>query len=293
MNTGGNLQAEPAAFLVQQIGDDPRSLRRIHQYYLPVFSWLQGMLSEKTGEDALIVGISGQQGCGKSTLCHHICELFKNIGSRVVTFSIDDFYLTNKQQQEVARKNPGNPYLQLRGYPGTHDIELAVETLNAARGLKKGDRMLLSRYDKSAFAGQGDRFQQARWPEITGPVDLILFEGWMLGFSSNPELITNDKNMLQINDIIKKYTEWDELLDAFLHLDSDRLENVIKWRIEAEMNMKAAGQSGMSPDESEAYVRLFIPCYEAYLPRLRNEPPVRHPYLRLELAPDRLPRQYV
>lgn len=293
MTAGNNLQADPAAFLVQQIGDDPRSLRRIHQYYLPVFAWLQGILSEKNKEDALIVGISGQQGCGKSTLCRHICELFKNIGKGVATFSIDDFYLSNKQQQGVARKYPGNPYLQPRGYPGTHDIDLAVRTLVAARGLKKGERMLLPRYDKSAFAGQGDRYRKARWPEITGPVDLILFEGWMLGFSSKPELTKNNRNMLQINDFLKKYGVWNDLLDAFLHLDSDRLENVIKWRVEAEMNMKAAGQSGMTQAETEAYTRLFIPCYEIYVPRLRVQPPVRHPYLRLELSVDRLPTQSV
>ena len=57
------------------------------------------------------------------------------------------------------------------------------------------------------------------------------------------------------------------------------------------MNMKAAGKSGMSQVETEAYARLFLPCYKVYLPWLRNQPPVRDQYLRLELSPDRLPNK--
>lgn len=36
------------------------------------------------------------------------------------------------------------------------------------------------RYDKSAFQGQGDRADPATWPAVEGPVDVVLFEGWML-----------------------------------------------------------------------------------------------------------------
>jgi D-glycerate 3-kinase len=39
------------------------------------------------------------------------------------------------------------------------------------------------RYDKSAFGGQGDTAGKENWPVVTGPLDIILFEGWMLGFS--------------------------------------------------------------------------------------------------------------
>jgi len=283
------MNTESTAFLQHQIGNDAHSLRRIHDYYLPVFDWLRGLVAENESDTALIVGINGQQGCGKSTLCHYLCELFRINGRQAITISVDDFYLTHDQQVELAAKNPANPYLQPRGYPGTHDIDLAVDTLTATAGLENGERMLLPRYDKSAFAGQGDRFSQDLWTEITGPVDLILFEGWMLGFSGIPGIESDDENMLQINKLLGKYSRWDELLDAFLHLDSDRLENVIDWRVEAEMNMKAEGKSGMSSDEVEAYARLFLPCYEIYLPRLRTHPPVKERYRRLELLPDRLP----
>jgi D-glycerate 3-kinase len=38
------------------------------------------------------------------------------------------------------------------------------------------------RYDKSAFQGKGDRADESTWPSVEGPLDLVLFEGWMLGF---------------------------------------------------------------------------------------------------------------
>jgi D-glycerate 3-kinase len=288
MNSGSNLQAE-SALLEGEFGTDKNSQQRIHDYYLPVYQWLNDLLVAKNSESALIVGINGQQGCGKSTLCHHLCELFKLGGRKAVTISVDDFYLTNSEQKSIAEKHAGNCYLQPRGYPGTHDLALAIDSLTAAKRLKQGEQMHLPRYDKSAFSGQGDRFPPELWSEITGPVDLILFEGWMLGYSSKPDLSSSDKNMLQINEILNKYGAWNELLDAFIHLDSDRIDNVVSWRVEAEMNMKATGKGGMSREEVEAYVRLFLPCYEVYLPWLRANPPVQDHHLRIQLAQDRLP----
>ena len=38
------------------------------------------------------------------------------------------------------------------------------------------------RYDKSAFGGLGDRADPAAWPVAAPPVDIVLLEGWMLGF---------------------------------------------------------------------------------------------------------------
>ena len=40
------------------------------------------------------------------------------------------------------------------------------------------------RYDKSAFSGQGDRADPSTWPHVEAPVDVVLFEGWMLGFAA-------------------------------------------------------------------------------------------------------------
>jgi hypothetical protein len=44
-----------------------------------------------------------------------------------------------------------------------------------------------SRYDKSLNEGRGDRADPSTWPKVNGPVDIVLFEGWMSGFSPLPE----------------------------------------------------------------------------------------------------------
>jgi len=47
-------------------------------------------------------------------------------------------------------------------------------------------RTWLCRYDKSKNEGRGDRADASRWPEVKGPVDIVLFEGWMSGFAPLP-----------------------------------------------------------------------------------------------------------
>lgn len=46
--------------------------------------------------------------------------------------------------------------------------------------------MRIPAYDKSAHAGQGDRAEDASWEvvnqESEGTVDVVLFEGWCVGF---------------------------------------------------------------------------------------------------------------
>lgn len=74
----------------------------------------------------LFIGISGSQGSGKTTLNR---ELVKTLSSSpynlsIVNISLDDLYLTNKEQNELAKMNIGNELLKYRGSPGTHDVKL-------------------------------------------------------------------------------------------------------------------------------------------------------------------------
>ena len=46
--------------------------------------------------------------------------------------------------------------------------------------------IFLPRSDKSAYGGWGDRASVAQWPSVQGPPDVVLFEGWMLGFAVLP-----------------------------------------------------------------------------------------------------------
>ena len=71
----------------------------------------------------------------------------------------------------------------MRGQAGTHDITLAHETLKQLKAAtSKASHVGLVRYDKSAHEGRGDRAPASKWQQVKGKVDVVLFEGWMLGF---------------------------------------------------------------------------------------------------------------
>lgn len=73
-----------------------------------------------------IIGLSGCQGSGKSTLASNLgTKLNSEHGFRVAEVSLDDFYLTRSQQQELSSAHLQNPLLRQRGQPGTHDVQLA------------------------------------------------------------------------------------------------------------------------------------------------------------------------
>lgn len=90
----------------------------------------------------------------------------------------------------VVQDNASNRLLQVRGNAGTHDLQLGTRTLEALRSAGGGDdngsRVAVPRYDKSQNGGRGDRADPTRWPHVQGPLDIVLFEGWMLGFRPQP-----------------------------------------------------------------------------------------------------------
>jgi pantothenate kinase-related protein Tda10 len=69
---------------------------------------------------------------------------------------------------------------QYRGNAATHDMALGTRTLQELTSAQGAVRV--PRYDKSQFGGRGDRAAEEGWPQLEGPLDVVLFEGWMAGF---------------------------------------------------------------------------------------------------------------
>lgn len=80
------------------------------------------------------LGISAPQGCGKSTLVEQLEQLLAWLGTTAASVSIDDFYLTNAEQNALAAANPDNRLLALRGNAGSHDLKLGREALQQLKG---------------------------------------------------------------------------------------------------------------------------------------------------------------
>ncbi len=196
---------------------------------------------------------------------------------------MDDFYLTNSDQKRLASLSK-NPYLKQRGYPGTHDLPLGLTTLNK---LKNAEPCALPVYDKSKYQGQGDRADESSWPLIDAPQEIVILEGWMLGFV--PQTKVKDSHLNEINEYLKDYEVWLNFINLFIILTPKKINYVIDWRVEAEKNRSKQGQESMSEEEAYSYIKNFIPAYELYSSSLKSRASQFSKCLTFEIGENRLP----
>jgi len=229
----------------------------------------------------LTVGINGCQGIGKTTLVSNLAKLLEPL--KTVYFSLDDIYLPMLNQKELSESHPSNPLLAYRGNAGTHSVDLAFKTLDSListhqryfeevqEGQNQGESLKsvkLPRYDKSAFQGKGDRVPEELWPEVSPPYDIILFEGWMLGFvhEPNPENL-HDPHLKILNEFLKSYEPLYSYFSAFIQLKTQDLNTIYDWRLQAEKEMKKikGEEAGMTDNQVRDFVDRFMPGYRQYL----------------------------
>jgi D-glycerate 3-kinase len=252
-----------ARALEQALGGDDR---RIHHLYLPVlfFCAAQVRLAPRR---PVFIGLQAPQGAGKTTLVTHLLESLPELNLRGAGISIDDFYLTRGEQQRLTDANPDNPFYAHRGYPGTHDVDLGVATLDALGRLgpnTHGESVRVPVYDKSAHQGRGDRAPESAWRIVSGPLDLVIVEGWMLGFTPVAESALTDPMLALPNRALAAYDAWHARLDAFVSLRAIDPMSVINWRIDAEEEMKTRGKPGMTREQASDFIHRFLPAYQTY-----------------------------
>ena len=237
---------------------------RVNDLYLPIYDYINTKTAEKR---PLYIGISAPQGCGKTTLTNYLSLLFQRENKKCVVMSLDDYYLTGAEQEILAKQYSHNPLLQYRGNAGTHDVNLIMNTLEKLS--MKDQKVLIPRYDKSLRNGRGDRAPMDKWEIVnsSNDVDIVLFEGWMLGFQAIESKII-DANMREINDLLKQYQPLHFLFDSWIVLALDDINTVYKWRLQAEIMMRNAGKPGLSDNEVKDFVDRFMPAYKQYLPTL-------------------------
>lgn len=198
---------------------------------------------------------------GKTTLTTALHHLFKMDNKNCEILSLDDFYLTAGDQSKVAEQHPNNPLLQYRGNAGTHDLPLLEKTLQIlgatfTEGESSNDidagssahQRLIPRYDKSLEGGRGDRAPVEAWSVVNDTPDVILLEGWMLGFVPlhGDRHATLSADMQDVNTKLQSYTKIHCLMDAWVVIDAEHISYVYKWRQEAETQMAQRGKPAMS-----------------------------------------------
>ena len=94
-------------------------------------------------------------------------------------------------------------------------------------------------FDKSLFRGEGDRAPPSRSTVVHAPVDVVLLEGWMLGFQPlDPAVLAEGYARAQVgaaaeeryflrfslasltetNEALRPYDEWWRALDTFIQV---------------------------------------------------------------------------
>ena len=107
----------------QEIKSEPfyNKLGQLKNFYLPICEKIyQDFMKTK---QIKIIGLTGGQGAGKSTITQ-IIKLILNYkyNLKVVFFSIDDFYKTLKERTQLSENS--HTLFKVRGVPGTHDTKL-------------------------------------------------------------------------------------------------------------------------------------------------------------------------
>lgn len=255
-----------------------------------IAKFIEDVLASSKAERPLIIGLNGPQGSGKTTATTAAVKLLCEVKNRRgITISIDDFYLTRAEQVALALAHAQNPYLQQRGYPGTHDIRLGSATLGKLKTINTLKHpVALPRYDKSLHGGEGDRLPEADWSAVTAPLDFVIIEGWCVGFIPVDDSRIADPHLRKINQLLSHYAEWHTFFDAFIQFKAQDIRDTVRWRVEAEQNMRALGKSGMSDERIRAYIERFLPAYNLYLPGLETNPPVVSLRLVIEMTRNRI-----
>ncbi|KAI0560957.1 Phosphoribulokinase/uridine kinase [Gracilaria domingensis] len=237
---------------------------RVYQYYLPVYFWVLRELDRHNEFVAtsgarprpFILGFCCPQGGGKTTMTTFMETLLRAAGKTVQIASLDDFYVTNAEQRQIAAKYPDNRLMQYRGMPGTHDLELLNTTLDA---LRRGQDVSIPRYDKTAFNGRGDRAPESDWKHISETTDVVLFEGWCLGFEPVPYTQLNDQDLSVVNDALHEFVHMYKRFDGMFIIEIGNMDWVFDWRLQAERGTRASGRPGLSDDQVRDFGEAAIP----------------------------------
>jgi len=212
-------------------------LKTVKQYYQPLATRLANYSRRTRG--CKIIGMQGCQGSGKSTLADFLRILLQlKYGLKVAVLSLDDFYLNPEERKSLAENV--HPLMVTRGVPGTHDITLALETIDKLKKLNTHNSLALPRFDKAT----DKRATPENWPTVSGPVDLILLEGWCIGATAQTQVeLSPALNKLEseedhkgqwrqyVNTCLKQeYQTLFMLIDRLLVIQAPNFSCVYQWR---------------------------------------------------------------
>ena len=259
----------------------------LRSMYVPLAAWLE-RARERAGR-AIVVGLSGAQGSGKSTVCVLLgAVLREGFGARAAVLSVDDLYLTHAERERLGREV--HPLFATRGPPGTHDPALGVETIERLLAQGPGQCTALPSFDKAI----DDRRPRRAWPVHEGSADYVLFEGWCVGArAQSAAALALPVNALEREEDAKRrwreavntalagpYRALFDRIDVQIMLRIEGMERVHEWRrLQEEKLRERVAREGTSDAPSRvmsnAELDRFIAHYERITQHLLEDMPER------------------
>jgi D-glycerate 3-kinase len=246
--------------------------------------WVYRPLATRIGtlaanQPGLVVGLCGSQGSGKSTGAALLQILLDEARFKTAVLSIDDLYLPKEDRKKLAEEV--DPLLITRGPPGTHDVTLGEDLLDALPGPQV---TAIPRFDKA----RDTRADPDEWDHFEGPADIILFEGWCVGARPEPPgaLVRPINELERIFDpdcrwrryvnaqLAGPYQNLFARLSFLVLLQAPSFEVVARWRKEQEAKLRArvGNSAGVMTD---AQIDRFVQYYERLTRFILAEMPLR------------------
>tara|TARA_A100001011_G_scaffold353980_2_gene396023 strand:- start:524 stop:1441 length:918 start_codon:yes stop_codon:yes gene_type:complete len=239
---------------------------QFNNFYIPITNNIYKNFKKK--KDTLVIGLSGGQGSGKSTIAKILKLIIKlRFNLNIINFSIDDYYKTLKDRKKMSKKF--NQLFLTRGVPGTHDTKLLLSHL---KKFKRGkfNRIKIPQFDKS----KDDRIKKTKWKSVSKKQDIIIFEGWCIGAKAQkknnlkkPINILEKKSDINLtwrtkvnNELKVKYNKIFKLIDLMIFLKVPSFKYVYKWRLLQEKKLKARSKGKKTMNNIQ--IKKFIMFYE-------------------------------
>ncbi|MBF0211369.1 MAG: phosphoribulokinase [Desulfamplus sp.] len=257
----------------------------VDDVYLPLSAWIAKKSQDREG--AVVVGINGAQGSGKSTLCRFLEYLLLNVWEiSTITISIDDLYKTRQERLDMAKNI--HPLFKTRGVPGTHDVELGLKLFFDLKNMGiDGNPVSIPRFNKAL----DDRFDKSEWTNCTKAPKIILFEGWCVGAYPQPDKELNepinrleqekDPNSLwreSVNLELKKaYTQLFNQIDHLIMLKVPSMEQVLIWRKNQEHKLAKSFKDLSMKNKimTDEEIEVFVMHYQRLTEYMLKEMPQR------------------
>ena len=239
---------------------------KLNSFYLPLSDWIYSIY--KKDKETKIIGLSGGQGAGKSTITEILKFIIKKkYGLELCVFSIDDFYKTKTERAKMSKNI--HPLFLTRGVPGTHDLNLIIKTIKKLKK-RKFKTVLIPKFDKST----DDRFKKIKWQKIKKRPQIIIFEGWCIGARHQKYIeLKRPLNLIEkeydsdliwrksVNNLLKKqYKKLFNEIDKLVYLKAPSFNHILRWRWLQEQKMKLTLKNKRTMSKSQ--IKKFIMFYE-------------------------------